>query len=125
MPRTLSGLVSAEFDSINVFHSVLVRGSPGKVQTVLTSDGVGCDWAAVTLNANAVDTLHIKDDAVIDTKIKDNAVTTDKILDGNVTSNKIAVNAVTTHKILDGNVRSGMLYSAKMWLKGLVLCTPG
>ena len=45
MPRTLSGLVSAEFDSIDVFHSVLVRGSPGQVQTVLTSDGVGCDWA--------------------------------------------------------------------------------
>ena len=88
MPRTLSGLVSAEFDSIDVFHSVLVRGSPGQVQTVLTSDGVGCDRAPVTLDANAVDTLQIKDDAVIGTKIKDNAVTNLKILDGAVTNLK-------------------------------------
>ena len=95
MPRTLSGLVSAEFDSIDVFHSVLVRGSPGQVQTVLTSDGVGCDWAPVTLDANAVDTLQIKDDAVIGTKIKDNAVTTDKILNLNVTNAKLQHSSIT------------------------------
>ena len=68
MPRTLSGLVSAEFDSIDTFHTLNVRGSPGQVQAVSTSDGVGCDWAAVTIDANSVDTLQIKDNAVISTR---------------------------------------------------------
>ena len=94
MPRTLSGLNTGEFDTIEIYHNLTVGGVSGQPGTVLTSDGSNINWAPVTLDANAV----------TNSKINNNAVTTDKILDGAVTNSKINNNAVTNLKINDGAV---------------------
>ena len=119
MPRTLSGLNTGEFDSIEIFHNLTVGGVSGQPGTVLTSDGSNINWTPITLDANSVDSHQIKDGAVTHTKIAagavrvthlaGNAVTTAKINIGAVTTEKIAGNAVTTEKIANLNVTTEKL----------------
>ena len=81
MPRTLSGLNSGEFDTIDIFHNLTVGGDPGQPGTVLTSDGSNINWSAVNIEAGSIGTAQLDDDAVTSAQLDDDAVTTDKILD--------------------------------------------
>ena len=74
MPRTLSGLNTGEFDSIEIFHNLTVGGVSGQPGTVLTSDGSNINWTPITLDANSVDSHQIKDGALTHTKIAAGAV---------------------------------------------------
>ena len=44
MPRTLSGLLSGEFDTLDVLHTIRINDSPGQASQVLTSDGTKTLW---------------------------------------------------------------------------------
>ena len=145
MPRTLSGLNTGEFDTVEIYHNLTVGGVSGQPGTVLTSDGSNINWAPVTLDANAVTnskinnnavtTDKILDGAVTNSKINNNAVTNLKINDGAVTFTKIAVgavshpqlagNAVTTDKILDGNVTNAKLQHSSITLNGTEVALGG
>lgn len=61
------------------------------------------------IESEAVDAVHLADDAVIERTIADNAVTEDKIKDGSVSADKLAANAVTNDKILDATISADKL----------------
>ena len=74
MPRTLSGLNSGEFDTIDIFHSLTVGGNPGQPGTVLTSDGSNINWSAVNIEAGSIGTAQLAADAVTSAQLADDSV---------------------------------------------------
>ena len=125
MPRTLSGLNTGEFDTIEIYHNLTVGGVSGQPGTVLTSDGSNINWAPVTLDANAVTNSKINNNAVTNLKINDGAVTFTKIANGAVGEPKIGSNAVTTDKILNLNVTNAKLQHSSITLNGTEVALGG
>ncbi|CAM3384898.1 YadA-like family protein [Pseudostreptobacillus hongkongensis] len=63
----------------------------------------------VELKEDTVDTVHLKENAVTESKLATDSVTEGKIKDNAVTSSKLATDSVTTAKILDKNVTTEKL----------------
>ena len=79
MSRTLSGLTSAEFDDLDVIHTITIDGNAGVSGQVLTTDGDECDWQEGTMADDSITNAMMKTDSISSDNIQAGAVTNAKI----------------------------------------------
>ena len=122
------GNIQLRSNVVGVNEINVIEGSVGQV---LTTDGnggltftaksdvsnapVGGDVSGtisnIQINANAVRTSEIIDNAVTNSKLAVNSISTLKVIDLNITGDKLAADVISTIKIIDGAVTDAKIFS--------------